>query len=201
MLPKTNPSHCGRQSGFTLFEMLVAVALFAVMAVLAYGGLDRVIAARNAVETEASRWRDLEALFTRMQSDLDGALPRAVRNEFGVTEPAFKGDQVLVGQDAANLWLVTARGKGAPQRIGYRLLDSRLELLQWDVLDQPPRARPKVSLLWKGLKAFDIRYLDNGSWMPTWPSGRASFTDMPRAIEVSVTLDDGLNVKRVLLLP
>lgn len=192
-----------RASGFTLFEMLIAVALFALMAVLAYGGLDRVIAARTAVEDDAARWRDLEALFSRLQSDIALAARRPVWNEFGVLEPAFQGEKVLVGQDAANLWLVRARTEGPPQRIGYRFRDGTLELLQWQVLDQPPRARPTVTPLWKGLKNFEIQYLEGSSWVPTWPRGddEAAKKSLPRAIEVSVTLADDVQVKRVLLLP
>lgn len=192
-----------RAAGFTLFEMLIAVALFALMAVLAYGGLDRVIAARTAVEEDAARWRDLEALFSRMQGDIGLALQRSVFNQFGVSEPAFQGEKVLVGQDAANLWLVRARADGVPQRIGYRFKDGNLELLQWQVLDQGPRARPTVTPLWQGLKNFEIQYLDGSSWVPVWPTNQQAQAknELPRAIEVSVTLADGVEVKRVLLLP
>lgn len=192
-----------RAAGFTLFEMLIAVALFALMAVLAYGGLDRVIAARTAVEEDAARWRDLEALFSRMQGDLGLVLRRSARNEFGIPQPAFEGAKVLVGQDAANLWLVRARAEGVPQRIGYRFKDGNLELLQWQVLDQAPRARPTVTPLWKGLQNFEIQYLDGSSWVPVWPPSQQAQAEnaLPRAIEVSVTLADGVEVKRVLLLP
>lgn len=190
-----------RGGGFTLFEMLVAVALFALMAVLAYGALDRVVAARNSVDAEADRWRDLEALFTRLQHDLDAVVRRPVRNEFAVAEPAFQGDEVLVGQDAANLWLVTARGDEPPRRVGYRFKEGRLELLQWEHLDQAPRARPRVTVLWRGLKDFRLRYLEGSSWSPTWPRNQSVYDSVPRAIEVSVTLDDGMEFKRVLLTP
>ena len=200
MYRRTESRH---HAGFTLFEMLIAVALFALMAVLAYGGLDRVIAARTAVEEDAARWRDLEALFARLQGDLGAVVQRSVLNEFGTTEPGFQGAQVLVGQDAAHLWLVRSSADGPPRRVGYRFKDGNLELLQWAVLDQPPRARPTVTRLWKGLKNFKVQYLSGSSWVPVWPtSTQAQATnDLPRALEVSVTLEDGIEVKRVLLLP
>lgn len=187
-------------AGFTLFEMLVAVALFALMAMLAYGGLERVLTAREAVEREAARWRDLEALFNRLQQDVQAALPRPVRNEFGVVEPAFQGERVLVGRNAANLWMVRAAADGPPQRIGYRLRDDVLEFLQWESLDQPPRAQPRTTVLWRGVKRFDIQYMDTTGWSALWPPNQSSRDAMPRAIEVTVAFDDGLEVQRVLLL-
>lgn len=188
-------------AGFTLFEMLVAVALFALMAVLAYGGLDRVMAARHAVDDEAQRWRDLEALFTRIQTDLDASLERPVRNVFGVVEPAFKGEQVLVGEDAANLYFVRSSIDGPPKRIGYRFKDKKLELLEWDYLDAGPRSRPKVYPLLDSLTDFQIRYWSQQTdWAPTWPRS-GNLLERPRAIEVSVTFDNQITAKRVLRLP
>ncbi len=196
MKPRTRPI----SSGFTLFEMLVAVALFALMAVLAYGGLDRVMAARQVVDEEASRWRDMEALFSRMQADLDASLERPVRNVFGVTEPTVKGEQALVGEDAANLWLVRSTVNGPPRRIGYRLKDKKLELLEWDFLDAGPRSRPKIYPLIEGISGFDIRYWDASGWIATWPRS-GNIAERPRALEVTITFENKVSAKRVLLFP
>lgn len=187
--------------GFTLFEMLVAVALFALMATLAWGGLQRVMDSRAAVEAEAARWRDLEALFVRLQTDVMQAVRRPVRNEFAVTEPAFRGEQALVGVDSAQLTLVRTMPDGAPRRIGYRFVDKRLELLQWPALDLAPRARPTVSVLWRDLHGFSVRYLDGSAWVPTWPRSSNDMDKLPRAIEVTVQLDPDTEIRRVLLLP
>lgn len=199
--PRKIDSRRALVQGFTLFEMLVAVALFALMTTLAWGGLQRVMATRTAVEQEAARWRDIEALFNRMQADLNQVVVRPVRNEFSVSEKGFRGEQALVGQDAAHLTLVRATPDGPPRRIGYRFVDGRLELLQWPALDLAPRARAQVSVLWTGLHGFKVRYLENSSWIDTWPRDSSDFTGLPRAIEVTVQLDAQTELKRVLLLP
>ena len=190
--------------GFTLLEMLVAVVLFAVMAVLAYGGLSRVLAGRDAVDQQAKRWRNLDALFTRLQDDLDATLLRSTRNVYGVSEPPLQGAATVVGEDDANLWLVRNEPDGiAPRRLGYRFLEKeqRLELLSWDHLDLAPRARPRVQTLLEGVKSATFTFMDqSGLWNPIWPSNNNNGAH-PRAVKLELVLQDDITVNRVLLLP
>jgi len=60
-----------RQAGLTLIELLVAVAIFSLLAALAYGGLINVLATRTAVDVESQRLAKLQRAFLRIGRDLE----------------------------------------------------------------------------------------------------------------------------------
>jgi general secretion pathway protein J len=80
--------------GFTLLEVLVAVAIFAILSTLAYGGLTHVLETRNRIEIEREKWRSLTLAFAQLEDDLAQVRSRSVRNIDGTTLPALKGQPV-----------------------------------------------------------------------------------------------------------
>lgn len=58
-----------KHKGFTLIELLVAISVLAVVAVLGWRGLDSIIRARVALNSELEQTRGLQLAFAQMQSD------------------------------------------------------------------------------------------------------------------------------------
>ena len=50
-----------RAGGFTLVELLVSLAIFALLATFAYRGLNTMLDSRAALERESRKWRDVPA--------------------------------------------------------------------------------------------------------------------------------------------
>lgn len=192
--------------GFTLVELLVALAIFAVMAVAAYRGLSVMLDARERIEQENQKWRGMALFFARLENDLGAVLERPVRGTSDLLLPAFSGRPVAVAPDEAQL-AFTRIGYGgqagalaAPQRIGYRLRGEAVELLTWEVLDQAPRSSPVASAALDGVTQFDLRYLDrNGGWQQQWPPAGQD-GGLPSAVEVRVKLRGGEEARRVFAL-
>ena len=65
--------------GFSLLEVLVAVALFALAMGLAYGGLDAVVRGRAQLAGSAQALADLQRSVGLLERDLRAAQPRSVR--------------------------------------------------------------------------------------------------------------------------
>jgi len=59
-----------RRRGFTLIEMLVAISILAVIALLAWRAIDAVTRARGQLTEELVQQRGLEALFGQFEADL-----------------------------------------------------------------------------------------------------------------------------------
>ncbi|MDX1606383.1 MAG: type II secretion system minor pseudopilin GspJ, partial [Candidatus Competibacterales bacterium] len=127
-----------KQRGLTLLELLVALAVFAVLGAAAYSGLDSVLAARAALERDSERLRALQLGSEWLRRDLEQAVARPVRDTFGQTRPA------LLLEPGAELSLQLTRG-GHPNpldrnrsdllRLGYRLREDTLQRLVALVLD------------------------------------------------------------------
>src|SRR5687768_12193682 len=62
--------------GFTLVELLVALAIFALISGFAYRGLDAMLKSRAALEQESRKWRDVTVFVGRLERDLAAVLDR-----------------------------------------------------------------------------------------------------------------------------
>ena len=200
--------------GFTLLELLVALAVFAIMSIAAYSGLSNVLFTRAAVEMENRRLAMTQLAFHRLGQDLEQVIPRSVRDEYGEPEPALRGNI----QDSEAL-LFTRAGWDNPlgqpranlQRVAYRLREGRLWRLHWDALDRGGLAEPREIMLLDRVRALRLRFLDqDDAWRNDWPPPADGLSDpgrkpkpdpLPRAVEISLTLEDWGEITRLLLLP
>jgi len=191
------------RQGFTLVELLVALAIFSVMSVVSYRGLNAVLETREHLMDDNRKWRELAVFFGQMKESVTNIVSRPVRDSGDLQSPAFLGKPDAVGENDAQL-IFTRMGLpgqqghlGDLQRVGYRLRDRSIELLVWPVLDQAPHTRPSVSLVLGHVSSFVVRYLDDrGAWQEKWPVIGQN-NALPRAVEVRLVLESGEQVTRV----
>jgi general secretion pathway protein J len=62
-------SRAARQGGLTLIELLVAISILAIIAVLGWRGLDSIVRARAALTSDLEQTRGMQLTFAQMQSD------------------------------------------------------------------------------------------------------------------------------------
>jgi general secretion pathway protein J len=188
-----------RSAGFTLVEVLLALAIFGVIAVLAYRATASLTEGEARLSAEARRWRTLDALFKRFEADIRQAIPRAARAGPRV-EPAWLA---LPADNAGNAALVFTRSGAefaddpgiAGQRIGYRLRGHAVEIAYWPQLDNAADIQPAVYTLVDGVTQFRIAYLGrSGAWRDSWPVQGESA--LPRAVRVDLTMDSGEAIER-----
>ncbi|MBK7543838.1 MAG: type II secretion system minor pseudopilin GspJ [Candidatus Competibacteraceae bacterium] len=209
--------------GFTLLELLVALAVFAIMATAAYSGLRNVLVTRSVVETQSRRLALVQLAVFRLEQDIEQAVPRAIRDEYGEPQAALLG-----GELAGDRLTLTRAGWDNPlgqpraglQRVAYRLRDGRLWRLYWDVLDRGGLGEPRETLLLERVREFRVRFLKGKEWQNDWPStasdggggghgggigaenaARKNLDALPRAVEISLTLEDWGEISRLLPLP
>ena len=182
-----------KHAGFTLLELLVALSVFALLAAMAYGGLNTVLKARAATDLQAERLTRLQNTFFWLGRDLTQTVNRPVRDEYGETQPALSG--IGLGDYRLALtrggWLNPAdRARGNLQRVAYGLRDDQLVRVYWNVLDRAQDSQPIESVLLDGVERLELRYLDGQKqWSEVWPSavtGAAASAAPPRAVEVTI---------------
>lgn len=198
-----------RQAGLTLVELMVAVALLAVIASMAYRGLDSMSRSSAHSLAVGEHWQGVALLFERIASDvaqpsrrpvralIDGKPPlpewwgRPLNNAFADIDPA-----------ATMLEFTRKSPPGRDEvRLGYRLHADKVELLLWPALDRAPGGLPEVHVLLEGVSSLNFRYLDSaGIWQDSWPIVGSRET-LPRALAVEITLNDGTNLHRLFALP
>ena len=83
--------------GFTLIEVLVALAVLAALATFAWRATASLVEGEARLAAEARRWQMLDAVFSRLEADVRAAVPRPVRVPGG-REPAWTGGIDASGQ-------------------------------------------------------------------------------------------------------
>lgn len=182
-----------KNAGFTLLELILAVAIFAVTFVLAYGGLNAVLDGRELVDQRVEELRDLSMAIRALEGDLEQLQARPIRDQFGDTQPA------LLMPDSERLELTRGgwrnplfRRRSHLQRVAYRLEEGELIREYWLTLDRPQQAESEEDVLLEGITELQWRFLDAArEWQDTWPplnSGglQPDAVALPLAVELTL---------------
>ncbi len=182
-------------SGFTLLELLVAVAVFAVIAALASSGFNSVLNSATRSEEQMDRLAELQKAMIIIARDVQQAVDRPIRDEFGSPSPPF------IGSQQTELLEFSRTGRRNPtniarshiQRVGYRLDDETLYRQSWSVLDRAQDSEPLEGKLIEGITEIEIRYLDESrQWQNQWPPLTTGASGTPAAalpLGVEITFD------------
>jgi general secretion pathway protein J len=173
--------------GFTLLEMLVALAIFALLSVMSYSGLRSVLNQQSITEQEAGQLGELQKIYLVMQRDFEQVVPRAVRDEYGVELPALAGDEELeLTRGGWNNPL--GRPRSTLQRVRYAYTDEQLVRYTWLVLDRAQDSLPLEQPLTDEITLMEVRYLDDkGEWKTSWPdTTQPPPYPLPAALEVTL---------------
>jgi general secretion pathway protein J len=196
------------QAGLTLIELLVAVAIFSILAALAYGGLVNVLDTRRSVEIESQRLATLQRAFLRIGRDLEQAAPRAIRDAYGDQQPAlhnrvdsYEGMQTVIELSVAGRRALPGETGGSLQRISYVIRDDTLLRLSWPVLHRAQDTVAHESTLLEGVEELKLRYLtQEGEWLTEWPREAEPTTTgpaLPRAVELTMELEHWGSLRRI----
>lgn len=204
-----------RTAGFTLLELLIAIALFALLGLATYRMLEAVMRSDEVVRAQEVQLRQLGRAMWSLERDLVQAVPRPVRDGYGDEQGAFLG-RMAGGEDGVGMELTrsgwrnpTGMRRSNLQRVRWRLTGDTLERLYWVVLDRDPGSEPRVQRVLSDVSELRLRYLDSeNSWHEEWPPfefGRGDPDEqarrLPIAVEVSFDHQRYGTITRLLRLP
>lgn len=200
--PPVTSAGPSRRRGFTLVEMLVAVAIFAIASGLAYGGLAALTRARSQLAADNERLGRLQFAFGLIERDLRSVVARPIRDGQGAPLGPLVGARERVELSRLGQGDSLGLARSAIERVGYRLERGVLRRERFAVLDRVASSQPIEDELLDRVTSLEWTYLANdGRELAQWPSPREPIEALPRAVSLVVRFEDYGEIRRVLELP
>ncbi|MBN1378625.1 MAG: type II secretion system minor pseudopilin GspJ [Gammaproteobacteria bacterium] len=188
--------------GFTLLELLVAMAVFAALAVAAYGSLNSVLKTRDHTSKAAVSLQRLQMGMTILQRDFMQLTDTSARDEYGDLLSPF-----ITPSDNSNLLEFTHSGWNNPtnqprsnlQRVAYELEDNTLYREYWPQLQPGSRQEPVRAILLEDIEEVEFEFLDRSKdrWHAEWPPLNSTSTDLPVAVRLTITFTNETEIVRL----
>ncbi|WP_238400868.1 type II secretion system minor pseudopilin GspJ [Alloalcanivorax marinus] len=196
-----------RARGFTLLEVLVTIAIFAMMYVLAVEFLNRALANRDMLSEGATELEGAQRAVTYLTLDFEQLIARPVRDPYGDPQPAIFGRDDYVEFTRLG-WSnpFQLRRRSEMQRVVYALEGDTLYRRYWPVLDTNVATEYQEDVLLRKVERFQVRYLDKTQdgewgWLEFWPEPALMNTPvwqqrLPKSVEVEIELESGERLHR-----
>ncbi len=193
-----------RGGGFTLIEVLIAMAITALVATLSFASLDAAISSVESLRDRGGRITELNRAWNFFSRDINQFVSRPIRNEFGNRESALFGgaaDQSLsftrIGWHNTN-----QRVRSHMQRVRYIVEEETLYRESYPVLDRTSESEPRRVALLEGVLDFQLAFLgpgielrvdewDTEGWSDNWgiSSGSSGQVPPPEALELRLDVE------------
>lgn len=189
------------KNGFTLLEMLISVAVFALMAAMAYGGLSQVIRSSEQIKLSNKTLSELQFTLSSIERDLLQLSNRKIRDEFGDEQAALKLKQDRLTFSRLGWVNFIGAQRSHIQRVEYVLDEDKILRRYWLSLDQTVEQKPIESTLIEGVKSLSFKVIDaTGEVHISWPNSidvNASLTSA-KAIEIVIELNTWGEIKKLI---
>lgn len=191
--------------GFTLIEVIIAVAIFGIMSVTAHAMFIGLMSQQKHLSEHSERMRGLQLAVKYLERDIYQLSSRDVRDRFGDRQTAFQYDNEQQLNMTYSGWRNPAGlTRSRLQRIQYQFSDGELVRASWNELDGYAEETAFKRLLLNDIEDFSVEFLDEqDEWNTQWPPtnrGQAALSQ-PRAIAVTLTLQPWGEIRRVFPTP
>jgi general secretion pathway protein J len=199
-----------RLRGFTLVEILLALAILSVVLLLLLSAFTGAARTREVLSSRSRDFRQVRIAMDRIGTDLQGAFSSSVREDSALT---CREDQ-LSGNPAATLvftaFQLPETGGGRPPanvvkikyfpKVGADGVSMELHREQADLPFVENRIPLREALLAEGLKGFRVELYDGTAWLKEWPAPGKSKTSLPKRAAITLVDSRGETYRREILL-
>jgi len=188
-----------KNTGFTLLELMIAMIIFSLMSIMAYGGLINIFKSNEVITSLEHDLKTLKRTMMFFDRDMRQLVLRPRRSGYDSSEfqPALTSSL-----DSDGLLEFTSAGVSNPlglvrsslQRVRYTLEDGKLKRLSWKLVDHIEAEPSKMTLL-DNVESFTLRFLSQaGGWQENWGTSKT----LPKAVELTLKHKKWGEVKRLI---
>ena len=197
--------------GFTLIEVVIALAVFAVVGTLAFTGLNSILKHQSELQERSDQIKDLQLALKYLERDISQIIARPVRDQYGDRQPGFSADEDSIMSFTYSGWRNPAGlSRSHLQRVAYEVNSdkdtNKQELIRhsWNRLDGAIIEDARSIPILKDIQELEWKFLNQGSvWETRWPPINADpdSAPMPRAVSVSFNVEPWGKITRIIALP
>ncbi|MBL4761926.1 MAG: type II secretion system minor pseudopilin GspJ [Gammaproteobacteria bacterium] len=189
-----------RQRGFTLIEVLIAVAIMTIVSVMAFTSLGFITSSQEYIGLKQSQVAALQYTYQMIKQDTQQSIARTVRDQLGSKQGGFKTsyDDVFLS--------ITRLGRSNPanlsrselQFINYQLKDGQLTRFTHPTINSAADSLGIPLTFDLELEEVSVRFLDSeGRWHTSWPVSAtpALATTLPVLTEWKIQTTDQKNFR------
>ncbi len=193
-------------SGFTLIEILIALFIFSIVALIMTTALHNTLNAQSATEKKSAQLAALQITLSLLTRDIEQIIDRPAMTAAGTYEN-FTGTTnsmtfIHTGLPNPN-WQLT---RPTLQRTRWELNNQQqLQRLNFPLPDQANNQLPDARIFLSSIHTLTFSYLDNkGQFHSTWPPEKTEDTPparLPRAIRISLSLENQGRLTQLIIIP
>ncbi len=189
--------------GFTLLEVLIAIAIFSIISLSSFTIFDSVLKGDASAKQRSERQNELQRAFLIIERDITQIARRTIRlngeepierliqtasDSFATEEQAI----AFVRHGWTNPGLLLPRSD--MQAVAYRITEETLERLHFNFVDSTVGEEPKIRPLISDVSELLFEYYDGKDWQETWSSEA-----LPLAIAIEINTKDYGVIRRQFL--
>ncbi|OFC71643.1 type II secretion system minor pseudopilin GspJ [Alteromonas confluentis] len=156
-----------KQRGFTLIEILIAIAIFAFIGVASTAVLTTVLDSDELSSARFDKFQKLQRAVTTIERDMQQAVPRAVRSGSGESNTVVMRGGETDESDGEGIQFVRSGWQNPQmmlprstlQAVAYRVRDGNLERLYTNYVDNVVGTEPKVRVLLEDISDFKVEFI------------------------------------------
>jgi general secretion pathway protein J len=191
-----------RQQGFTLFEMVIAISIFALMGVIGFAALGQMTRTGQAISNANDRLSDMQFAVVYFSRDWIQVSPRKIRNQYGDEE-----SNIIIADDSITFthsgWSnLLGHKRSTLQRVQYLVIDDQLVRRHWRSLDQGIAEQPIQTVLLDEVESMKVEfYNSSGRAIKNWPAAAGEDSGNPVLLAFRLELPDMGEIRRLLEIP